>query len=94
MPTSDIQLQSVIRQVLTGCWVDTAAIQIRVTNGKVYLAGTIQPVTRNQRDLQPQQLQLLDANLRKLRGVRDIKYNFSNWEAGLRGNWQPKGKKR
>ena len=84
----DIQCQALIRQVLTGCWVDVAEIHIRVTNGKVYLTGTLQRMTKNLREMQPGQLKFLDLSLRNLRGVRAVKYSFSNWEHNVNGTWQ------
>jgi len=90
----DIQCQALIRQVLTGCWVDVAEIHIRVTNGKVYLTGTLQRMTKNLREMQPGQLKFLDLSLRNLRGVRAVKYSFSNWEHNVNGTWQSKSKKR
>ena len=69
MSYEDNQTLVTIRRLLVSCWVDTTAISIRVTNGNVYLSGTLQRMTQDHREMLPGQLKRLDLSIRSLRAA-------------------------
>ena len=85
----DNQIQVAIRRILTSCWVDITAVNIRVTHGNVYLSGTLRRMTKDNRDMLPGQLNRLDLSIRSLRDVRAVYYNFENLSYSVYGTWQP-----
>jgi len=85
----DNQTLVTIRRLLVSCWVDTTAISIRVTNGNVYLSGTLQRMTQDHREMLPGQLKRLDLSIRSLRDVHAIYYNFDNLAYSVFGTWTP-----
>ena len=87
----DNQIQVTIRRLLTSCWVDITAVNIRVTAGNVYLSGTLRRMTQDHRDMLPGQLKRLDLSIRSLRDVRAVYYNFDNLAYSVYGTWQPVG---
>ena len=88
MSYEDNQIQVAIRRILTSCWVDITAVNIRVTHGNVYLAGTLQRMTKDNREMLPGQLKRLDMSIRSLRDVRAVYYNFENLSYSVFGTWQ------
>ena len=89
MSYEDNQTLVTIRRLLVSCWVDTTAISIRVTNGNVYLSGTLQRMTLDHREMLPGQLKRLDLSIRSLRDVHAVYYNFDNLAYSVFGTWTP-----
>ena len=85
----DNQIQVTIRRLLTSFWVDLTAVNIRVTNGNVYLSGTLRRMTHDHREMLPGQLKRLDLSIRSLRDVRAVYYNFDNLTYSVFGTWMP-----
>ncbi len=76
-----------VRRILTAMWVDITRVNVRATRGVVYLGGHIQRMTASHAEFQEQTLREMDARLRQIRGVRDVKYRFDNWQRTLTGQW-------
>jgi hypothetical protein len=76
-----------VRRVLTAMWVDITQVNVRATRSMVYLAGHLQRMTASHIDFTPEALRELDARLRRLPNVRDVKYRLDNWRRGLDGSW-------
>ena len=89
MSYEDNQTLVTIRRLLVSCWVDTTALSIRVTNGNVYLSGTLQRMTQDHREMLPGQLKRLDLSIRSLRAVHAVYYNFDNLAYSVFGTWTP-----
>lgn len=86
----DYRINAEVRRHLVSRWVDVSRLQIGTTNGVVYLLGTLEPTVEDalQRAGQlPEReavkrlvrlVALLDKELRRLRGVRDVVLNLRN----------------
>lgn len=87
MSVEDRVIAVAVRRVLTALWVDITQVNVRTTRGVVYLGGHLQRMTASHAEFQEQTLRELDARLRQIRGVRDVKYRFDNWQRTLSGQW-------
>jgi hypothetical protein len=87
MSVEDRVIAVAVRRVLTAMWVDITRVNVRATRGIVYLDGHIRRMTASHAELQEQSLREMDARLRQIRGVRDVKYRFDNWRRTLTGQW-------
>ena len=90
MSSQDYRINAEVRRMLVSRWVDVSLLQIGTTNGVVYLMGSFEPLVEDalqrlgqvqERDPAQRLLRLLllvDKELRRLRGVRDVVLNFRN----------------
>lgn len=90
MSAQDYRINAEVRRVLVSRWVDVTALQIGTTNGVVYLLGTFEPLVESAllRAGQTQEMdpvrrtqrlvQLVEKDLRRIRGVRDLVFNLRN----------------
>lgn len=90
MSSQDYRINAEVRRLLVSRWVDVSTLQIGTTNGVVYLMGSFEPAVEDalQRVGQPPEqdpaqrllrlLMVVDRDLRRLRGVRDVVLNFRN----------------
>jgi len=88
--SQDYRINAEVRRLLVSRWVDVSLVQIGTTNGVVYLMGTFEPLVEDAlqrvgqvRERDPAQrvlrlLLLVDKELRRMRGVRDVVLNFRN----------------
>jgi hypothetical protein len=77
-----------VRRLLTSLWVDITQVQVRTTAGVIYLSGHLQRMTASHQDFSDTVLREMDIRLRKISGVRDVKYQLDNWERKLTALWQ------
>jgi hypothetical protein len=98
----DYRINAEVRRFLVSRWVDVSLLQIGTTNGVVYLMGSFEPLVEDalQRVGQAQErdpaqrllrlLLLVEKEMRRLRGVRDVVFNLRN--ARRKGGiWRVKG---
>ena len=90
MSAEDYRINAEARRVLVSRWIDVSGLQIGTTNGVVYLLGNFEPVSEDalQRAGQTQEIdpvrrtqrlmQLVEKDLRRIRGLRDLVFNLSN----------------
>jgi hypothetical protein len=100
--SQDYRINAGVRRLLVSRWVDVSALQIGTTNGVVYLMGSFEPAVEDalQRVGQPPEqdpaqrilrlLMLVDRDLRRLRGVRDVVLNLRNVRRKA-GIWRVRG---
>jgi hypothetical protein len=86
----DYRINAEVRRTLVSRWIDVSALQIGTTNGVVYLLGTFEPLVEDalQRAGQTQEndptrriqrlIQLVEKDLRRIRGLRDVVFNLRN----------------
>jgi hypothetical protein len=65
-------------------------VQVRTTAGVVYLSGMLKRMTASHQSLSDTVLREMDIRLRKISGVRDVKYQLVNWERKNTGYWNPR----
>jgi hypothetical protein len=90
MSAQDYRINAEVRRTLVSRWIDVSALQIGTTNGVVYLLGTFEPLVENALQLSGQTqendparhvqrlIQLVEKDLRRIRGVRDLVFNLRN----------------
>lgn len=102
MSSQDYRINAEVRRFLVSRWVDVSLLQIGTTNGVVYLMGSFEPLVEDalqrvgqvqERDPAQRLLRLLllvEKEMRRLRGVRDVVFNLRN--ARRKGGiWRVKG---
>lgn len=102
MSSHDYRINAEVRRFLVSRWVDVSLLQIGTTNGVVYLMGSFEPLVEDalqrvgqvqERDPAQRLLRLLllvEKEMRRLRGVRDVVFNLRN--ARRKGGiWRVKG---
>ena len=90
MSVEDKQINVAVRRILTSLWVDITLVQVRTTAGVVYLSGMLKRMTASHQSLSDTVLREMDIRLRKISGVRDVKYQLLNWERKNTGYWNPR----
>ena len=90
MSAQDYRINAEVRRTLVSRWIDVSALQIGTTNGVVYLLGNFEPMVEDalQRSGQTQEndpvrrilrlIQLVEKDLRRIRGLRDVVFNLRN----------------
>jgi len=78
-----------VRRVLTTQWVDITKVSVSSVSGIVYLTGHLVRMTASHSEFSEGGLRELDSRVRKVPGVRDVKYRFDNWERKLTALWVP-----
>jgi hypothetical protein len=90
MATSDQEINRGVRGVLSRHWVDLTATNFASRQGVVRLIGELRRVgQRSEESLESTNIVALDAELRKLRGVRRVHLDLSNWRRDEEGQWIP-----
>ena len=88
MATSDQEINRGVRGVLSRHWVDLTATNFASRQGVVRLIGELRRVgQRSEESLESTNIVALDAELRKLRGVRRVHLDLSNWRRDEEGQW-------
>jgi BON domain len=76
----DKDLTVAVRKILVKNWVDIAKIRIRVTGGVAILTGTIaKTYAADDATVDPRFLAAIDHGLQTVKGLRRIRFQFSNW---------------
>ena len=90
MSTQDYRVTAEVRRHLTSRWIDVSLLQVGTTNGVVYLIGSFEPTCEDalQRAGEAPEkdpiarlvrlVTLIDKELRRIRGVRDVSFNLKN----------------
>jgi len=91
MSAQDYRVNAEVRRLLVSRWIDVSRVQIGTTNGVVYLMGTLEPSvedaleragvsieTRNAVERLLRLVGVIDKDLRRIRGVRDVVFNLRN----------------
>ncbi len=77
---SDKDIASACRKVLVKNWVDVSRIRLRVTSGLLILTGAIEKTYGAEGGpVDPSFLSAVDQGLQTVKGLRRIRYQFSNW---------------
>jgi hypothetical protein len=100
--SQDYRINAEVRRLLVSRWVDVSSLQIGTTNGVVYLMGSFEPMVEDalervghvhERDPSQRLLRLLmlvEKELRRLRGVRDVVFHLCNARR-KEGIWRVQG---
>ena len=85
MSVEDKLTNVAVRRILTSLWVDITLVNVRTTGGVVYVSGHLKRMTSSHNQFDQLGLREMDMRLRKIRGVRDLKYRFDNWRRNVDG---------
>ncbi len=96
MPYEDYRLNAQVRALFVRRWIDLSKLQFGVTNGVVYIQGSLRPHVRESlSDGQQDRVQdavnagRLERALRQIPGVRDVIFQLDNVvKVGWR--WRPR----
>ncbi len=89
MSVEDNQITVTVRRALVSSWVDITLVNVRSTRGNVYISGHLKRMTHQHADMYVKLLQTMDMSLRRLKGVRDVRYILDNWSRDIAGFWTP-----
>ncbi len=91
MSAQDYRVNAEVRRLLVSRWIDVSRLQIGTTNGVVYLMGTLESTVEDALERVGQRsdsrdpierlirlVGLVEKELRRIRGVRDIVFKFRN----------------
>ena len=91
MSAQDYRVNAEVRRLLVSRWIDVSRLQIGTTNGVVYLMGTLESAVEDALERSGQGtdsrdpverlirlVSLVEKELRRIRGVRDIVCKFRN----------------
>lgn len=88
MATSDQEINRGVRGILSRHWVDLTATNFASRQGVVRLMGELRRIgPRSEESLESTNIVALDAELRKLRGVRRVHMDLTNWRRDDEGQW-------
>ncbi len=77
---NDKDIASAVRKVLVKNWVNVSQVRLRVTSGLLTLTGTINKVYGAEGgDVDPSFLSAIDNALQGVKGLRRVRFQFSNW---------------
>ncbi len=89
----DKELTAKLRRVIVSNWFEVSLMRIRVVRGLVILGGKVNKVGEGAEKPRviSATLRKLDGELRTLRGVRGVNYDFENWVQLPSGAWRLRG---
>jgi len=84
----DIQLNCSVRNVLTRHWIDLTKTNFLVRRGNVHMSGEVS-VVGPQRAPEDTAIALraFESDVRRLRDVRSVSFEFTNWTRDDSGAW-------
>ena len=88
MSHSDQEVNRGVRSVLSRHWVDLTKTNFASRRGIVRLMGELQRLgPESSRPMEPQNLETLDSELRRVRGVDRVHFDLANWSKNEEGEW-------
>jgi hypothetical protein len=88
MQTSDYAIQAGVRRVLARHWVDLMAIRLYASRGSIRFQGSLRRL--GDAAFESSQLTVVDSiekEVRRIRGVRRVSFDLSNWRQDTAGRW-------
>ncbi len=86
MSAQDLELNSGVRSVLSRHWIDLTKTSFFARKGHVHLGGEV-AVIGEQKQETAETLKATEAELRRLRDVKTISFEFTNWVRDGAGTW-------
>jgi len=89
MEHSEQDINRGVRSVLTRHWVDLTKTSFLSRRGILRMTGELQRLgAAASTKVQPTALETLDQELKRVRGVRHVYYDFANWRRSEDGEWR------
>ena len=90
MAHSDQEINCGVRSVLSRHWVDLSKTNFASRRGIVRLMGELRRLgAESSKPLEPQNLEALDSEIKRLRGVDRVHFDLANWRKNSEGEWEP-----
>ena len=88
MSVQDLELNSGVRSVLSRHWIDLTKTSFYARKGHVHLGGEVAVIgAKNELAGTADALKATEAELRRLRDVKTISFEFTNWVRDGAGVW-------
>ena len=89
MAASDFRINSLVRSVFARHWIDLQRVRYASFGGAVRVSGELcvlggQP----QAKIDAARVEILEAEIRRLNGVKQVYFDLSNWRQGVSGAWE------
>ena len=93
MPVSDFQINARVRAVLAKRWMDTHRLKFGSFKGTVRFSGQLHALgNRSASHLDAAKLEMIESELKRIRGVSRVFFDFTNWRKSETGEWVPQEK--
>ena len=90
MDSKDLDINQGVRQVLSRNWYDLTKTNFASRQGIVRMIGELQKLGREaELNQEPAQIENLKTELQRLKGVRQVHFDFANWRRNEDGEWVP-----
>ena len=87
MAAQDLELNCDIRNALTRHWIDLTKTNFFARRGHVHLSGEAAMVGARPPEATADALKAFESELRRLREVRSVSFEFTNWVRDEAGVW-------
>ena len=88
MAAQDLELNCGVRNVLTRHWFDLTRTSFFARKGHVHLGGEVQIMGESgEKDATAETLKVAEAEIRRLRDVKTLSFEFTNWVRDGAGVW-------
>ena len=88
MSVQDLELNSGVRGVLSRHWIDLTKTSFFARKGHVHLGGEVAVIgASNENAGTAETLKATEAEIRRLRDVRSVSFEFTNWVRDGAGVW-------
>jgi hypothetical protein len=88
MSVSDFQINARVRSVLAKHWIDTQRVKFGSFKGTVRFSGQIHPLgDRSATHLDGSKLEIIESELKRIRGVLRVFFDLANWRKSETGKW-------
>ena len=92
MSQEDLELRCGVRNALTRHWIDLTKTNFLVRRGHVELTGEAAVVgAQRGREDTAEALKAVEADVRRLREVKSVHFDFTNWVREDSGQWTSRG---
>ena len=92
MVVSDFRINSKVRAVLAKHWIDLQSIRFGSFRGVVRLMGELRRLGGGSSSARDEfQLDVLEGEIKRIRGVKRVYFDLVNWERSATGQWREKG---
>ncbi len=85
MPASDFRINSLVRSVFARHWIDLRRVRFASFRGSVRISGEL-CVLGSRPDAA--RVEILESEIRDLKGVKQVYFDLSDWRQGVSGNWE------
>jgi hypothetical protein len=83
----DLELNSGVRSVLSRHWIDLTKTSFFARKGHVHLGGEVAVIGAGESQGTAETLKATEAEIRRLRDVKTVSFEFTNWVRDGAGVW-------